>query len=84
MLKDKDKNKDEYHLENISKEQSQKLMTLETFDQSDEKTWRVQQKDKDKACHVGVLWNFWNFRQLKTLQYLFKDVLMSFKNFHKF
>ena len=40
------------HLENTFKEQSLRLLTFETFDQSDEKTWPGQQKyndeDKDK------------------------------------
>ena len=36
------------HLENIHKEWSQRLMTFETFDQSDEETWPDQQKDKYK------------------------------------
>ena len=36
------------HLENTFKEQSQRLVTLETFDQSDEGTWPDQQKDNDK------------------------------------
>ena len=36
------------HLENTFKEQPQRLVTLETFDQSDEGTWLDQQKGKDK------------------------------------
>ena len=33
------------HLENTAKEQSLRLLTFETFDQGDEKTWPDQQKD---------------------------------------
>ena len=36
------------HLENTFKEQSLRLLTFETFDQSDEKTWPDQQKDNDE------------------------------------
>ena len=36
------------HLENKFKEQSLRLLTFETFDQSDEKTWADQQKDNDE------------------------------------
>ena len=38
----------QWHLENTFKEQSLTLLTFETFDQSDEKTWPDQQKDNDK------------------------------------
>ena len=34
--------------ENTFKEQSLRLLTFETFDQSDEKTWLDQQKDNDE------------------------------------
>ena len=36
------------HLENTFKKQSLRLLTFETFDQSDEKTWADQQKDNDE------------------------------------
>ena len=36
------------HLENTFKGQSLRLLTFETFDQSDEKTWPDQQKDNDE------------------------------------
>ena len=35
------------HLENIFKERPQRLVSFETFDQSDEGTWPDQQKDND-------------------------------------
>ena len=35
----------QWHLENTFKEQSLRLLTYETFDQGDEKTWPDQQKD---------------------------------------
>ena len=38
----------QWHLENTFKEQSLTLLTFETFDQSDEKTWPDQQKDNDE------------------------------------
>ena len=34
--------------EHVSKEQSLRLLTFETFDQGDEKTWPDQQKDNDE------------------------------------
>ena len=37
-----------WHLEYTFKERSLRLVTFETFDQSDEKTWPDQQKDNDK------------------------------------
>ena len=39
------------HLENTFKEQSLRLLTFETFDQGDEKTWPDQQKDNDEDKH---------------------------------
>ena len=39
------------HLENTFKEQPQRLVTFETFDQSDEGTWPDQQKDDDNDKH---------------------------------
>ena len=35
-------------LENTFRERSKRLVTFETFDQSDEETWTDQKKDKDK------------------------------------
>ena len=61
------------HLKNTFKEQSLRLLTFETFDQSDEKTWADQQKDndedKDNDKHIkGApsifrtfdLWDIWS------------------------
>ena len=45
--KDKHKDKDKYTF-NTFKEQSLRLLTFETFDQSDEETWPEQQKDNEK------------------------------------
>ena len=39
------------HLENTFKEQSFRLLTFETFDQSDEETWPDQQKDNNEDKH---------------------------------
>ena len=36
------------HLEDYIKERSQRLVTFETIDQSDERTWHDQKKDNDK------------------------------------
>ena len=36
------------HLENTFQEQPQRLVTFDTFDQSDEETLHDQQKDNDK------------------------------------
>ena len=38
----------QWHLENTFKERSLRLLTFETFDQGDEKTWPDQQKDNDE------------------------------------
>ena len=40
-------------LKNTTIEWPQKLVTLETFDQSDEATWPDQQKDNDKYEDIG-------------------------------
>ena len=39
-------------LKNTTKEHSERLVTLETCNQSDEETWPDQQKDKDKYIYI--------------------------------